>query len=111
MDRWYLSFAGDTGFLGCTVVEGLNPKSAIENATRQGLNPGGEVAIFIVPKVEWNSPDMMAAFNHLLSLDEIKKFGGKQLKDMNVQETQAFEAMAHIGCSCCNEGARKKAQN
>jgi hypothetical protein len=46
---WWLSFAGDGGNLGVAVVAARNFGSAIAEAYRLGINPGGEVMGFECP--------------------------------------------------------------
>lgn len=43
---WWLSFAGDDGWLGGCVVEGANVMAACERAWEIGCNPGGDVLGF-----------------------------------------------------------------
>ena len=40
----YLSFAGEEGWRGCTVVEADSFLEAVLKTHRLGINPGGEVA-------------------------------------------------------------------
>ena len=40
---WYISFADDDGFRGVVIVQGQGFITALDRATRLGINPGGEV--------------------------------------------------------------------
>jgi hypothetical protein len=45
---WYLSFAGETEFLGAVVVKARGFMLALMRANELGINPGGQVAGFPV---------------------------------------------------------------
>lgn len=49
---WYLSFAGDDGWLGGCYVPGKDEGAAVTEAWARGCNPGGEVQLIPLP------PDM-----------------------------------------------------
>jgi hypothetical protein len=68
----WLSFSADDGFRGACVVEGFDTRSAIEEAHRLGINPGGEVmALPVPPGCESRLP-----LNTLMSRDEIERLDG-----------------------------------
>jgi hypothetical protein len=48
---WYLSFVDVErgGFLGACIVEAFGVATALEEANRLGINPGGEVASVQIP--------------------------------------------------------------
>lgn len=43
MDLWYLSFADPSGWLGGCIVEATDEMSAVQEAHRRKINPGGDV--------------------------------------------------------------------
>jgi hypothetical protein len=42
---FYLSFAGDTSFLGAAIVQGNSSRGAIQRVRNLGIHPGGEVMV------------------------------------------------------------------
>jgi hypothetical protein len=80
MTRWfYISFARakvDGGFLGATVVQAKNSAGAFAEATRRGLNPGGEAQIIPVPPENIEHPDIVPLRNRLASKAELLARGG-----------------------------------
>jgi hypothetical protein len=74
---WYLSFA-DRKFKGAVVVQARGIMSAVEEANRLGINPGGEVkGMRLSPSVPLPE-DMEKLTNRLLSKTDLEKFGGAQ---------------------------------
>ncbi len=71
MRRWWLSFAGETEFLGACVVRAESSKAAHQLATRLGLNPGGSVMILPLPEGE----DLDVPEDVLMSAEFIKSRG------------------------------------
>jgi hypothetical protein len=47
---WWLSFAGDTGFLGVVIVPATGFLDAVGFCWHLGINPGGEVQGSMLPK-------------------------------------------------------------
>lgn len=91
MARWYISFArskAEGGFIGATVVEASSAESALTVATLCDLNPGGEVAILMVPPEHYNAPNVLSMLNRLVGREEVIALGGVRLGDLL--------------CSCCN---------
>lgn len=71
IDRWYLSFVDNSGFLGACVVEASTWKVAIRNAWELGINPGGEVVLVLIPEhAYYNLP-----INRLMSRQELEEYG------------------------------------
>jgi hypothetical protein len=93
MPKFYLSFADDTGSLGGTIVEAENNMSAVREATRLGINPGGEAAIIRVP--EPYPPHLLGYLNRLVSREELLRDGGRKLSN----------ECALIVCEECNEAS------
>lgn len=67
---FYLSFCGDEGFLGACTVEGQDIASAIIEAHRLKINPGGEV-LGVGPLSAEDVRGAGMPINKLLSKDEI----------------------------------------
>lgn len=72
---WWLSFAGEKGFLGAVIVRARGFVTALEFARLMELNPGGEVRGIELP--DEAEPLLEAFANRLLSREEInEKLGG-----------------------------------
>lgn len=92
---YYISFATDDGFLGATVVEASSSESALEEATRLGINPGGEAAILEVPEGFENEARQM--LNRLVGLDEmLTQHGGKRHGDLSDEHRGRVENAADV---------------
>lgn len=81
--RFYISFGTEDAFLGATVVEGVDAENALQNATRAGLNPGGEAMILFITSEEAGAFDMQAIFNRLATLEEMKSLGGNASRSIS----------------------------
>jgi hypothetical protein len=69
---FYISFASlKDGFLGGTVVEANDSAGALREATRLGLNPGGEAQIIRVPDDNVGNPSIIALRNRLADRNEL----------------------------------------
>jgi hypothetical protein len=69
LEWWWLSFGGQTGWLGGAIIHAGGLVEAASTAARLGCNPGGEVLgvpipEHMVPDAEWRE--------RLLSLDEVE---------------------------------------
>ena len=76
---FYLSFASDYQFLGAAIVWAHGILTAVERASRLGINPGGEVLCYAIPRqyLRRVPPDLR---NRLLSEAEVRKrLAGKKL--------------------------------
>jgi hypothetical protein len=74
MSWFYISFArpkSQGGFLGGTVVQADDAAGALAEATRRGLNPGGEAQIIPVPPNRTEHPDLVALRNRLAGKAEL----------------------------------------
>ena len=72
---FWLSFAGDKGFLGATIIESSDIKQAIKKAWKLGVNPGGEVKSLELPHP--HEADLLPFVpNRLYSKAEIEALGG-----------------------------------
>jgi hypothetical protein len=70
---WWLSFVDETGFLGVCYVLAFGMLTAIKEAHRLGINPGGEVQASSIP-LDQKPPNKW--LNRLLSksdIDEMNK--------------------------------------
>jgi hypothetical protein len=100
MGLWYISFAGNEGFRGATVVEARSVEGAHVEATRRDLNPGGEAAILPVPP--GHEEKARAYLNRLVSEGELIADGGKKNVDLPPETQEALSAAAHHICQECN---------
>lgn len=67
---WYLSFAGDEGFRGATIVRGRGVLTASLIATSYEANPGGEV--LAIDLGSFNPPEPKYC-NKLLNLEQLRE--------------------------------------
>jgi hypothetical protein len=107
MAEFYISFATDKGFRGCTVVEADDPIGAYAAATQLGRNPGGDVAILEIPPAATNDPEIILGRTKLVSPDEMKAFGGQHLREMPPEIQEAIESNVAVISSDCNYGGRQ----
>jgi len=78
---WWLSFADEGGFLGGLVIDGLTFVDALENATRRGLNPGGEVKAVMLDETKGIAPYVEG---RIYSREEIDAIDGAVLWNESV---------------------------
>jgi hypothetical protein len=102
MAYWYISFANTQGFRGATVVKAISANSALAEATRRGLNPGGEAAILQIPKHQENESDVIAMTNRLLTVRRMEALGAKPVLQMPPAIQNAFDADAEKVCAQLN---------
>jgi hypothetical protein len=80
-DAFYLSFAGDEGWLGACLVRGelgepgqLTAENPVSVAHREGCNPGGEVMLIELPPERADQvPEEF--WNVLLTQDDLRSLG------------------------------------
>jgi hypothetical protein len=104
-DWFYISFArakADGGFLGGTVVQADDAPSALAEATRRGLNPGGEAQIVRVPDANINNPTVVALRNRLASKAEMLARG---------ENRGGYHERAEVVCEDCNEPGPRAPDN
>jgi hypothetical protein len=98
---YWISFASETaGCLGVAIVEANSLTGAVKEATRRGINPGGQAAVFECPTAH----DRQMAWpyrNRLLSRDEAVRIFGPP-GDANATLEAAGDRAAVI-CDHCNE--------
>jgi hypothetical protein len=108
---FYISFAADDGFRGATVVKGRSAEDALKEATRRGLNPGGEAAILAFPPgAAERESDLRSAsarpwrsmINRLVGKEELIAAGAKRVGDLPGQLKSRWEREAEIVCNDCN---------
>jgi hypothetical protein len=71
MGWFYISFADRKGFRGGTVVQAKDAPGALAEATKRGLNPGGEAQIIRVPNANIENPNIVALRNRLADRNEM----------------------------------------
>jgi hypothetical protein len=86
----YLSFAGEEGWRGCTVVEADSFLAALLKTHHLGINPGGEVASIELCEETMDNPDaaarVAACLNRLMTREQIAEaFGEDDLIPMNLE--------------------------
>jgi hypothetical protein len=74
MDWWWLSFSGEPGFLGVCIVQGNDIGEAVIRAHVLGINPGGEVRGFPIPKSELHRFKLEAC-ERLLNVADLEALG------------------------------------
>lgn len=105
MSYFYISFASEErGFLGATVVKAADPKRALRTASRLGLNPGGEAAIFRWPPEDEGNTEMRSMLNRLVGKEELLAGGGKRKADLSEEMQERFDHEAAFVCEMCNAG-------
>lgn len=88
MKLFYISFATETEFLGATVLESHNELSVLAEATKHGLNPGGQAAIMEIPYELLDKPDVRQMQGNLLNKEQMMQLGASRLGDLD-EETRA----------------------
>lgn len=93
MKLFYISFATETEFLGATVLESHDELSVLVEATKHGLNPGGQAAILEIPYECLNEPDCRKMQERLLTKQQMIEFSikGSSYKDLNDEDKSLVE--------------------
>jgi hypothetical protein len=92
MKLFYISFASETEFLGATVLEAVDEIAVLNEATRQGLNPGGQAAILELPyRALAEADDIRSMQGRLIGKEEMKAMGGKRHGDLDDDMQNKFE--------------------
>lgn len=91
MNLYYISFATETEFLGTTVVEGVSENNALEVATNNGLNPGGQAAILCVPEQCYELPDVAPLKYKLFNKEQMKALGATRHGDLSENQRAVIE--------------------
>jgi hypothetical protein len=100
---YWVSFAGEGpgDFRGVVIVEACTFEGAVNEATRRGLNPGGEAAIFEVPTAA-HRHQAWPYRNRLLQKPEIEQIFGLAAADVNDVLKAAGDRGALL-CTKCNQ--------
>lgn len=80
---FYLSFAGDDGWIGCVHTEANNAMEAVLKTHVLGINPGGEVAIIELPQSVFECPEgarILHVLDRLLGREEMEALNGPMVK-------------------------------
>ena len=84
MKMFWLSFADDNASLGAAVVEANSVADALSQASRRGINPGGEVAAVEVPAEYF---DRLRPYrNRLMSRAECERVFGPSMPAEHIYE-------------------------
>ena len=90
-NRFWLSFADDTGFLGVIVTEAEDIRAAAARTWALGINPGGEIAAWE------HTPEILAG----MVPEERTAFLAIPLDVLLSKEV--LQAMAHVGAKSIRE--------
>lgn len=96
MKLFYISFATDTKFLGATVLESTDEASVIAEATKHGLNPGGQAAILELPYAALEAPDIRMLQGKLFNKEEMLINGAVRHGDLDINMQAKFENAASV---------------
>ena len=96
MKLFYISFATDTEFLGATVLESYDEINVLIEATKHGLNPGGQAAILELPYEALQADDIRCLQGRLASKEEMFANGAQRHGDLNEDLQNKFENTAVI---------------
>ena len=83
------------------MVEGETPEDALAEATRLGINPGGEA--LCIPVFQDIIPKMKPYLNRLISPEEMLAKGGKKMRDIEKGDAEVFEFYGTKICGDCNK--------
>lgn len=91
--RWYyILFVVPKKNLGATSVQATSIEDALAEATRRGLNPGGEALVIEVPTYMANDPDIVGCRNRLRLPEEAYAAGCKSWSTMTREERETLSA-------------------
>lgn len=92
---WWLSFRDKRSFLGACAVEADSDKAALREATKRGLNPGGEVLIIDIPdsrKEDFDKHFPPERRNRLLTREDLQP--EELVSAADIEVTRLIEAMS-----------------
>ena len=101
MKLWYLSFANVTEFLGCCVVRANSLEGAMEAATREGCNPGGEIMGWAIPG-DFNNPYPIGKLLSKADLERIDGAAPVALKELDEKTKTLMISLGQTICEDCN---------
>jgi hypothetical protein len=90
MNGMYLSFADETGFLGAVFIPEQDIVSAVQEAWRLGINPGGEVMGLgpgPMPPSEW--------VGRLLTREQVEEFDQIMLGEEDSSPESSTDGSTH----------------
>lgn len=93
--QFYLTFANETGWLGCCYVEADDFLHAVEEAHRLGCNPGGGVAGCEVPEREYYVEEQH--LGQLLSQGDLERITGVPAVVSTLAEAELAEEVFTLG--------------
>lgn len=105
MRTFWLSFAQD-GFKGVVITDAESEGQALAFVNANGLNPGGQVAIW---ECDLKHPDAKPCIealgkNRLCSEDELKVLGQRKLSELDDTERHEAELASVTVCEKCARG-------
>lgn len=104
MSYFYISFATPEDFLGATVIEAGSPHHAVIKASDDGLNPGGEAAVFLLGDINPEKPELVPFIGRLVDKEEMLNLhGGVYTGDMEPKQREKIEELSVIICNECNQ--------
>ena len=96
MKLFYISFATDTEFLGATVLESHDEFSVLAEASKHGLNQGGQAAILEIPYAALDAPDIRMMQGKLLNKKEMIANGAVRYGDIEAVMQNKIENVAFV---------------
>lgn len=105
---WYLSYAGETEFLGGLIIQAHGPTEATYLSRHRGISPGGEVLILQVPDDQL-PPDEYR--NRLLTRQELNTFWEEDTEEQTCPATGTMGIHSeeyHDDSRCIFCGAKQK---
>lgn len=115
MKTYWISFATDElGSLGCVIMDAEGDLSAIDNCSKLGIHPGGEVMAMDVTNVANDSEGFRAQIarfgkNRLIPKEELLADECTQLKDVpdDVMEQVMEDPHLIVICEPCVESMKR----
>ena len=92
MKLFYISYATDTEFLGATVIECVAKEFVLQEASKHGLNPGGQAAVLEIPYKALEAADIRIMQGKLLNKEEMIATGAIRHADLPEDMKHKFEA-------------------
>ena len=86
MTTFWISFAGDTGNLGCCIVDADDQAGAIAEAIRLKIHPGGEAMLFALPDHAARAEVRLWGRDRLISPTELLSGGYRKLDQLDADQ-------------------------
>lgn len=92
---WYLSFASEAAFLGGVIVEAASKVGAVRQASRLGINPGGEALVMAISD---DDPLPAPEFrNRLLTVEDLRRaWPGEDVKSIGEFEDEGRQLLPDV---------------